>query len=104
MHPGRASAAACMASPRSVTTRTPSSNDSAPAATSAVYSPTLWPAHEVGSIPRRSTASRMSSPVVNVASWALRVSISSSGPASSRSRSRSRPAAADASATNSHEG
>ena len=39
--PGLSSAAACMASPRSTTVRTPSSNDSAPVAVSAEYSPRL---------------------------------------------------------------
>ena len=53
------SAAACMASPRSATMATPSSKASAPAATRAVYSPRLWPAHAVGSMPSRSTASRI---------------------------------------------
>ena len=37
------SAAACMASPRSATRRTPSSKARAPAAIRAVYSPRLWP-------------------------------------------------------------
>ena len=49
--PGWASAAACMASPRSATTRTPSSNPSAPLAARALYSPTECPATPVGSMP-----------------------------------------------------
>ena len=44
MVPARSVAAACMASPRSATRRTPSSKARAPEATSAVYSPRLWPA------------------------------------------------------------
>ena len=45
---GASSAATCIASPRSATIRTPSSNDSAPVAASAVYSPRLWPARPAG--------------------------------------------------------
>ena len=42
--PGRASAAACMAAPRSVTRRTPSARARLPTAVRAEYSPRLWPA------------------------------------------------------------
>ena len=44
MPPGVASAAACMASPRALTTRRPSAKLSAPANARAVYSPRLRPA------------------------------------------------------------
>ena len=50
-------AATCMASPRSVTSFTPSAKDRTPAAVRAVYSPRLCPATRAGSTPRRSTAS-----------------------------------------------
>ena len=43
-------------------------------AVSAVYSPRLWPAQKLGSMPRRSTASRTIRLETNVVSWALRVS------------------------------
>ena len=57
MVPGLAIPASCMASARSTTRRTPSSNDNAPVAVRAVYSPKLCPAQKLGSMPRRSTAS-----------------------------------------------
>ena len=72
------SAASRMASPRSATRRRPSSKARAPEATSAVYSPRLWPAAAAGSTPRRSTASSTTRLVRKVDSWALSVSFSSS--------------------------
>ena len=57
------------------TRRTPSSKPSAPVAVSAVYSPRLWPAQKLGSMPRRSTASSTIRLDTNVVSWALRVSL-----------------------------
>ena len=66
--PGLASAAACMASPRSATSFTDSSKPMIPAAASDVYSPSEWPAVLVGTIPTRSTASRIARLSVNVAS------------------------------------
>ena len=44
MTPGWASAADCMASPRSATSRTPSSKPRAPLTARALYSPREWPA------------------------------------------------------------
>ncbi len=104
MVPGRSSAAACMASPRSITSLVPSERERAPDATSAVYSPRLWPAHAAGNRPRRSTASRTTRLITNVASWALAVRVSSSMGASSNKAVRSRPAMSDASAATSQEG
>ena len=74
------------------TRRTPSSKPSAPVAVSAVYSPRLWPAQKLGSMPRRSTASSTIRLETNVVSWALRVSFSSSASASSSRRATSRSA------------
>ena len=48
MVPGASSPARVMASPRATTRWTPSSKDMAPLATSAVYSPRLWPAQAAG--------------------------------------------------------
>ena len=70
-------------------------------AVSAVYSPRLWPAQKLGSMPRRSTASRTIRLETNVVSWALRVSRSSSASASSSSEATSRPATSLASSTSS---
>ena len=67
----------------------------------AVYSPRLWPAQKLGSMPRRSTASSTIRLETNVVSWALRVSRSSSASASSSSLATSRPAMSLASSTSS---
>src|ERR1700722_9614731 len=104
MVPGCSSAANCMASPRSMTSRVPSAKDTAPEATNAVYSPRLCPAQAAGDRPRRSTASRTTRLITKVASWALAVLVSSSIGASSRRALRSRPAISEASAATSHEG
>ena len=66
MVPGLSMPASCMASARSHTRRTPSSKASAPLAVSAVYSPRLWPAQKLGSMPSRSTASSTIRLVTNV--------------------------------------
>ena len=104
MVPGRSSAAACMASPRSMTSRVPSERERAPEATRAVYSPRLWPAQAAGNSPRRSTASRTTRLITKVASWALAVRVSSSMGASSSRAVRSRPAISEASAATSQDG
>ena len=101
--PGFADPASCIASARSLTRRTPSSNPSAPVAVSAVYSPRLCPAQKLGSTPRRSTASSTIRLDTKVVSWAFRVSFSSSASASSNNRATSRPATSLASVTSSHE-
>ena len=84
MVPGASSPAWAMASPRATTSWIPSSNVSAPLATSAVYSPRLCPAHAAGERPSRSTASRTTRLSTVVASWAFSVRVSSSIGASSR--------------------
>ena len=70
-------------------------------AVSAVYSPRLWPAQKLGSMPNRSTASSTIRLVTNVVSWALRVSRSSSASASVSSLPMSRSATSLASSTSS---
>ena len=104
MVPSRSSAAACMASPRSVTSRTALAKSSTPAAVRAEYSPRLWPAWPAPSTPRRTTASRAIIEVTKVASWLLRVWVSSSAPACKSRRATSRSEASEASSTSSHEG
>ena len=84
-----------------MTRRTPSSNRRAPVAVRAVYSPRLWPAQKLGSMPRRSAASRTIRLDTNVVSWALRVSRSSSASASRSSLPTSRSAISLASPTSS---
>src|SRR5271166_1041554 len=102
--PGWSSPARAMASPRATTSRSPSSNETAPLATSPVYSPRLWPAQAAGERPSRSTASRTTRLWTKVDSCALAVGVSSSIRASRRRRDRFRPAASLASPTTSHDG
>ena len=87
--------------PASTTSRMPSSKSIAPVADSAVYSPRLWPAQKLASMPMRSTASSTIRLDTNVVSWALRVSFSSSASASSNSLPTSRPVTSLASSTSS---
>ncbi len=104
MVPGASSPALAMASPRATTSWMPWSKPSEPLATSAVYSPRLWPAQAAGVSPMRSTASSTTRLSTVVASWAFSVWVSSSIGACKSRRERSRSAAADASSTTSHEG
>ena len=104
MVPGASSPARAMASPRATTRWIPSSKPRAPLATSAVYSPRLWPAQAAGVRPIRSTASSTTRLSTVVASCAFSVWVSSSIGAWSRRCERSRSAAADASSTTSHDG
>ena len=102
--PGASSPARAMASPRATTSWIPCSKPRAPLATSAVYSPRLWPAQAAGVSPMRSTASSTTRLSTVVASCAFSVWVSSSIGACSRRWARSRSAAAEASSTTSHEG
>ena len=104
MVPGASSPARAMASPRATTSWMPWSKPSEPLATSAVYSPRLWPAQAAGVRPMRSTASRTTRLSTVVASWAFSVWVSSSIGARRSRWARSRSAAAEASSTTSHEG
>ena len=99
--PGRSRPASCIAAARSDTSCTPSSKPRAPVAVSAVYSPRLWPAQKLASMPIRLTASSTTRLDTNVVSWALRVSRSSSASASHSSAATSRPAMSLASSTSS---
>jgi hypothetical protein len=59
--------ASCMNSPRLRTIRTASAKRSAPAMTSAVYSPRLWPAARAGLRPRSAHAVAAATEAVNTA-------------------------------------
>ncbi len=66
--------ASCMNLPRRWTKRTASANDSAPAHTSAEYSPSECPATTFGSIPESSrTAVSAATDVVKIAGWVFAV-------------------------------
>ena len=85
MPDGVASAAACIASPRAFTTVSPSSNDIAPANTSAVYSPRLSPAVATTSLTASGSAalscSRAARLATKMAGWLTSVALSlSAGP------------------------
>jgi hypothetical protein len=79
--PSPSGTAACMASPRRRQRRTASSSPSAPAATSALYSPSEWPAANEGR-GSSGTASRSASStatlVVTMAGWVFAVCVSAS--------------------------
>mmetsp|Transcript_65739 Transcript_65739/g.132013 ORF Transcript_65739/g.132013 Transcript_65739/m.132013 type:complete len:267 (-) Transcript_65739:635-1435(-) len=80
MHCGTASVAPCMASARSFTSFSASSNSSTPAAQQAVYSPKLRPATACGLSTASFLVSRMTSnaamPATNIAGWQYFVSLS----------------------------
>mmetsp|Transcript_10470 Transcript_10470/g.24620 ORF Transcript_10470/g.24620 Transcript_10470/m.24620 type:complete len:278 (-) Transcript_10470:88-921(-) len=90
-----ASAAACMASPRSFTISRPSSKDTTPAAHKAVYSPSEKPAMAAAlfthSASRERSCSRAAKPATNMAGWQYLVSSSFSSGPSSQSASTSHP-------------
>src|SRR5207244_4280383 len=65
--------ASCMNSPRLRTIRTASANCSAPATTSAVYSPRLFPAVKAGRRPRSAQAAATATDAVSTAGWVLAV-------------------------------
>src|SRR5258708_7276115 len=91
-------AASAIASPRSLTSCRASRQSSEPAATSAVYSPSEWPATDVTSA--RVAAGSVSSSAADSSSnsgCATSVGLISSAPASHASRTRSSPTSADAS-------
>ena len=88
--------ASCMNSPRLRTMRTASEKRTAPATTSAVYSPRLWPAASAGRRPRSAHAVAAATDAVSTAGCVLAVSARSAGP-SKASRMRSKPTASLAS-------
>src|SRR5689334_5259519 len=87
--PCPAGTACCIRRPRSRTTLTASRNASAPAATSALYSPRLWPATQDGSMEYSfCNTRRMAMEAVRIAGWVFSVSFSSSsGPSKQRRES-----------------
>ncbi len=72
MAPTPTGVASCMNRPRLYTVRTASAKGSAPAATTAAYSPTLWPARARGASGARAASSRWAMvATVRIAAWAL---------------------------------
>ena len=97
--PVPAGAASCISCPRLRTRRAPSCRDSAPAATSAAYSPRLWPASNAGDGPPSCCHTRQqATPAASNAGWVNSVRLRVSSWPSRDSAHRSTPAPADASA------
>ena len=97
MAPTPTDTASCMNSPRLRTSRTASANRSAPATTSAEYSPRLCPAASCGVTPRSARAAAAATLAVRTAGWVLAVRARSvSGPSKQR-RDRGNPSASSAS-------
>ncbi len=85
--------------PRRWTRRTASANFSAPAATSAQYSPSEWPATAAGASPVSARSTRSAAMLdVRIAGWAFAVSVSSASGPSKQSFDSENPSAASASA------
>ncbi len=79
MAPCPAGTAACMASPRSLTSLTPSAKGITPAQTMALYSPRLWPAMAPGRGPSSSCQMRqIATLAVSSAGWVQAVALSAS--------------------------
>ena len=93
MAPSPAGTASCMNLPRRCTRRTASARRSAPAATSAEYSPSECPATHAGAQVglRAASARRAAMLVVRIAGWVLAVSVSSSSGPSKQSFDRAKP-------------
>src|SRR5690348_10923006 len=97
--PMPAATASCIASARKRTSGTASRKASAPAATSAVYSPRLCPAMNDGAAPPATCHARQTAiPAVSITGCVLRVRLSPSAGPSCTSCHRSSPSASDASA------
>ena len=98
MAPVPAGTDCCISRPRSRTRRAASASDSEPAATSAAYSPRLWPASSCGRAPPRAHQARqVATPAASRAGWVNSVWLScSSGPCCD-SAHRSTPAPCEAS-------
>ena len=90
--------ASCMNSPRRRTRRTASPKRSAPATTSAEYSPRLWPAARAGVTPRSARAAAAATLVVSTAGWVFAVRARSAAGPSKQSVEREKPRAVSASA------
>jgi hypothetical protein len=96
MPPGVSSCAAAISAPRALTSWMPSSGESAPATTAAVYSPSEWPAAKSGRMPDSRARSAVASATQNSAGWAALVAVSSSIGPSRQSRLIGSPDAASA--------
>jgi hypothetical protein len=100
MAPTPSGTASCMNRPRARTARTASPRESAPAATSAEYSPREWPATKSGRLPCRASTAKVAAETVRIAGWVLAVSFSAdSGPSKMSLASGSQRAASAASNT-----
>lgn len=98
--PSPAGTARCMSSPRRRTSRRASAKSRAPAATSAEYSPRLWPATATGApgtAPSSASARWMASEQVRSAGWVLVVRARSSSGPSQHNRVSSSPSTSSAS-------
>src|SRR5437867_13124825 len=93
MEPVPAGAASAIALPRSTTAWMTCGASTDPAADSAAYSPTEWPAAATGSMPRGRSRVVSAAPTKHSAGCAFWVRRSSSSPAVVRSRRRSTPVA-----------
>ncbi len=88
-----------MACARKRTSGTASLKAIAPAATSAEYSPRLWPATSAGlAPPAASQARQAATPAVSISGWVLTVSARRSAGPSQTIAQRSSPSASEASA------
>lgn len=103
--PGRRRATSAMARPRSPTSQAPSATERTPAATSAVYSPRLWPATATtrASDSRLRSSDHASREAVNtdICAWSVRDSVSWS--AVSSSSATSKPEARETDSTSSQD-
>ena len=97
--PSPAGTASCIACARKRTSGTASRNASAPAATSAEYSPRLWPATTAGrGPPAASHARQTATPAASITGCVLVVRLSASAGPCATSAHRSSPSASEASA------
>ena len=95
--PSPAGTAACMRSPRRRVSRSASAKERAPSATSAEYSPRLWPA-AISQLPRAAATARNAATLtVSRAGWVFRVSRSASAGPSKQRAERDSPSTSSAS-------
>ncbi len=94
--PSPAGTASCIKSPRRRTTRIASSNSSDPAETSALYSPSEWPATKSAFAPRSTRALNAAIEVASIAGCVFAVSLSSSSGPSKQSDESRPPSASSA--------
>src|SRR5215831_10387242 len=97
MAPCPAGTASCMYLPRLWTRRTASAKFSEPAATSAEYSPRLWPATKSAPMRFSESAQSAATETVKIAGWVLAVSFNSSSVPSKQTFEIEKPSALSAS-------